>query len=191
MTTNKKPTQTVVLRGAASFAKILGDPVLNYNKDGKEWKMDLQLTDKGALKELKALGISDKVKQKETYLNGDPHLTFKQSEFRKNGKPNFPIRVVDITGAAWPQEKLIGNGSIVDVKFVVMDHGVGKNKGMYIRSVRVVKLETYAPQEFDAIAEDDEFFNEVAAAEAMAAEAEQTAAEIPEVEDTLDDDLPM
>ena len=31
---------TVVLRGTAMYAKVLGDPVLNYDKDGKEWKFD-------------------------------------------------------------------------------------------------------------------------------------------------------
>jgi len=55
-------TQTFVIRGKAMYAKILGDPIPNYDKSGKEWKMDLQLTDKNSLKELKAAGIGDRAK---------------------------------------------------------------------------------------------------------------------------------
>lgn len=195
MTTQKKPITTVIFRGKASFAKILGAPVLNYSKDGKEWKMDLHIVDKGILKEAKSLGISDKVKQKETYLNGDPHLTFKQSELRKDGTPNYPIKVVDAAGKPWPETTLIGNGSDVDVKFIVMDHGPGKNKGMYIRSVRVLKLVPYERREFDPIDENDEFFNEAEAAEELAQQEARDAVE-PEVSEEkieveLDDDIPM
>ena len=47
---NSKP-EIRVIRGKTSFAKILGDPMLNYNKDGREWKMDLEITDKNTLKD--------------------------------------------------------------------------------------------------------------------------------------------
>jgi hypothetical protein len=152
-------TRNVVVRGKASFAKILGDPVLNYNKDAKEWKMDLQI-DKDTVKEFKGLGIGDRVKNKEGYLDGAPHITFKHSELRKDGTPNQPIPVTDINGNLWDHAKLIGNGSDVDVKFVVMDHGPGKRAGVYIRSVRVLKLVPYVRQEFEPLDEDDEFYQE-------------------------------
>lgn len=160
--------QTIaVLRGKASFAKILGKPVPNYSKDGFEWKMDLVLTDAGA-KELKPLGIADRVKRKDTYLEGTPHISFKQPELRKDGTKNDPIKVQDIIGKPWDQNKLIGNGSDVEVKFAVVDNGVGKKHGVYIRSVRILKLVPYERQEFDDVAEDDEFFAEFAAAQAKA-----------------------
>jgi len=167
-------TQKMVIRGKASYAKILGDPVLNYSKDGKEWKMDLVIDD-ATEKEFKAAGIGDRVKRKEKYLNNAPHVTFKQAEFRRSGEPNRPIKVTDILGDDWDQKKLIGNGSDVDVTFVVQDHGPGKKKGMYIRSVRILKLVEYN-SEGDAppIDETDPFFAEAAAAaERKAKEAEQ------------------
>lgn len=155
--TNKP--QTLVIRGKAMYAKILGDPILNYDKSGKEWKMDLAITNKDSLKELKAAGISDRVKRKENYLDGEPFLSFKQSEYRKDGvTPNDPIPVIDIKGKEWDDEKLIGNGSDVDVKFVVMDFGPGKKKGVYIRGVRVLNLVPYEKNDFAPISEDDEFF---------------------------------
>lgn len=182
--------QTVVIRGKASFAKILGEPVLNYNKDGKEWKMDLLLTNKDSLKELKAAGIADRIKRKETYLDGEPYLSFKQTEYRKDGiTKNDPIPVVDIKGKLWDDEKLIGNGSDVDVKFVIMDFGPGKKKGVYIRGVRVLNLVPYeGGSGFAPISEDDEFF-----ANAIKVDDAEFAKDfdLAEPSDELDDELPM
>lgn len=179
-------TQKMVIRGKTSFAKILGDPVLNYSKDGKEWKMDLVI-DKDTEKEFKAAGIGDRVKRKDTYLDGQPHVTFKQGEFRRSGEPNKPIPVTDILGDPWNQNELLGNGSDVDVTFVVQDHGPGKKHGMYIRSVRVLKLVPYNKDDTPPITADDPFFAEAAAA---AARKEREAAEFRKdfgLDDTVED----
>lgn len=152
-----KNTEIVTFRGKTSFAKILGDPGLNYAKDGKEWTMDLVI-DKETVKKAKGLGISDRVKMKPDYLDGQPYMSFKQRELKASGQPNDPIRVVDIRGNAWDQEKLIGNGSDVDVKFAIV-RNPGRKDGVYIRGVRVLNLVPYANrQDFDAIDEDDPFF---------------------------------
>lgn len=159
---------TMVIRGKTSYAKILGDPVLNYSKDGKEWKMDLVI-DKDTVKEFNAAGISDRVKSKPEYLEGKEYVTFKQAEFQRSGKPNDPIRVVDILGDPWDQKTLLGNGSDVEVSFVVQDHGPGKKKGMYIRQVRVLKLVPYDGAALPDINPDDPFFAEAEAARARKA----------------------
>jgi len=166
--------QTAVFRGKAQYAKVLGEPMLNYNKDGKEWKIDLVLADKGLLAEAKKLGIGDRVKQKDDYVDGQSYMTFKQAEFKRDGTANEPIKVTDILGNPWPKDKLIGNGSDVDVKFVVIDYGPGKKSGVYIRSIRVLKLVEYNKKEFDDLPEDDEFAAEAkAAAEKRARDMEQ------------------
>jgi len=194
--------QTAVFRGKAQYAKVLGEPMLNYNKDGKEWKIDLVLADKGLLAEAKKLGIGDRVKQKDDYVDGQSYMTFKQAEFKRDGTANEPIKVTDILGNAWPKDKLIGNGSDVDVKFVVIDYGPGKKSGVYIRSIRVLKLVEYNKKEFDDLPEDDEFAAEAkAAAEKRARDMEQfkkdfeldadegDAVEADALDDSLDDDL--
>ena len=190
--------QTAVFRGKAQYAKVLGEPMLNYNKDGKEWKLDLVLADKGLLAEAKKLGIGDRVKQKDDYVDGRSYMTFKQAEFKRDGTANEPIKVTDILGNPWPKDKLIGNGSDVDVKFVVIDYGPGKKSGVYIRSIRVLKLVEYNKKEFDDLPEDDEFAAEAkAAAEKRLRDMEQfkkdfelDADEGDAVEaDALDDDL--
>lgn len=193
--------QTAVFRGKAQYAKVLGEPMLNYNKDGKEWKLDLVLADKGLLAEAKKLGIGDRVKQKDDYVDGRSYMTFKQAEFKRDGTANEPIKVTDILGNPWPKDKLIGNGSDVDVKFVVIDYGPGKKAGVYIRSIRVLKLVEYNKKEFDDLPEDDEFAAEAkAAAEKRARDMEQFKQDFdlkddpyeaggPEPEEALDDDL--
>ena len=186
-------SEIVVFRGKTSFAKILGDPVLNYSKDGKEWKMDLVL-DKDTVKEAKKLGIGDRIKTKDAYLDGQPFMTFKQGEFRKDGKANDPIPVKDIRGANWDPSKLLGNGTDVDVKFAVVDHGTGKKQGVYIRSVRVLNLVPYERQEFEPVDEDDPFYANLAAAEDIVANAKGTDTDdVPfdTDDDDLDDDLPV
>ena len=125
--------------------------------------MDLEISP-GTVKELKAAGIADRVKTKENYLEGAPYLTFKQAELKRDGSPNKPIEIVDILGKPWNQDTLIGNGSVVDVKFVVMDFGPGKKKGVYIRGVRVLDLVPYYGGSFGALDEEDEYFAKARAA---------------------------
>lgn len=163
MPANKRITPLVV-RGKASFAKILGEPVLNYDKSGKEWKIDLVISE-DTVKEFQSVGVGDRVKRKENYVDGQPYVSFRQSELRKDGSENYPIKVVDILNKDWDQNKLIGNGSDVDVKFVVMDHGPGKKHGMYIRGVKVLKLVEYNPDTFTEIDEEDPFYAELKAAQ--------------------------
>lgn len=156
--------QTYVIRGKTSYAKVIGEPTLNYNKDGKEWSLDLEIS-KDTLKEFKTWGIANKVKSKPDYLDGAPYVRFKRDEFSKfiddeTGKPkkNRPIEIVDIKGGQW-DDRLIGNGSVIDVKFRVKDYGVGKQKGMYIDKIRILDLVPYENKaDFAPLSADDEYF---------------------------------
>lgn len=188
---------TEVIRGKTSYAKILGDPVLNYSGDGKEWKMDLEITNE-TKKELKALGIADRVKTKAEYLDGKPFITFRQRELRPTGEPNRPITVVDAAGNAWPEDRLIGNGSTVDVKFTVVDYGKGKMKGVYISDVRVLELVPYAKTAFEPLDETDEFYqNAQKQAERqrdidmLSGQKANTDSDEGETEDLTDDEIPF
>lgn len=147
--------QTIYIRGTAYWAKILGDPVWNYGKDAKEWKMDLTLDAKGQ-KTLKDVGIADRIKDKDDERG--KFISLRHRELRADGSPNFPIRVVDSENNKWNDSLLIGNGTPVDVKIEVRDYGKGKKHGVYIRAVRVLELKPYTAQEFAPIGEDDEYF---------------------------------
>jgi hypothetical protein len=178
--------ETVMLRGKVNYFKFLGDPRPNYNKDGNEWTTDFFDFDADAVKKLKKLGIGDRIKNKgDAYLDGEDFLTFKHKELTSMGKPNRKVPVVDAAGKPWPEDKLIGNGSVVDVKFVVKDNGKGFKKSVWPRGFRVLEHIPYEGQGdlFEPLDESDEFFKEP----------EDWAKEVSEqpwnTEDELDDEL--
>lgn len=148
-----------VIRGKLQYAKLLGEPRLNYNRDGKEWTTDLELINQATIKEIKSLGIGDRIKQREDRYDGAPYLTLKQKELRADGTPNKPVRVVEADGKTpWDENKLLGNDTVADVKVAIIDYGPGKKAGVYIRGVRVLDLVEYSPKLFDDLDEDDEYF---------------------------------
>ncbi len=150
---------TVVLRGETSFAKVLpGQLSLNYNKDGKEWKLDLVIDD-ATERELKKLGVGDRVKFKDNYVDGRPFITLKQPELRRDGQANDPIKIVNAANQPWNDTAELGNGSVVDVKLNIKDYGKGKKKGIYIRAIRVVKHVEYTRDEFAPITPDDPMYS--------------------------------
>ena len=190
---------TLVYRGKLQYAKVLGDPVPNYAKDGKEWKFDFIPNDPvAAAKELKSLGVGERLRSLED-SNGNPrydgrkYMSFKQKAERNDGSPNQPIKVVDIKGKAWPEDNLLGNETIVDLKFVVIDNGKGRFAGVYPRSIRVLDHVPYATQEFEPINEDDEFFQKAAEAEREIAMLSGSTKKAPIVDeyDDLNDDIPL
>jgi len=119
-------------------------------------------------------------------------MSFKQNATKKNGEPNQPIRVVDIKGDVWPEDVLIGNGTVADVKFVVIDNGKGRFNGVYPRSIRILDLEPFAQKEFDDIDEDDEYYKKAQQAEndiaLLAGNKRGSSIEV-DNDDDLDDDL--
>lgn len=181
---------TVTFRGKAMYCKLLGDPVGNPFGDDKNWTIDLVLTP-ALVKEAKALGIGDRIKQKEEYLDGQPFMSFRQAEYRKDGETrNRPVPVKDIRGNDWDPETKIGNLSDIDLKFAVNDYGKGKKKGVYIRGVRVLKLVPFnGKEEFDPIDEDDEFFEDAQAAATLEADRRQREDKEFKKDFDLDDDL--
>ena len=162
---------TVVLRGTAMYAKVLGDPVLNYDKDGKEWKFDfIPDAQKETAKDLAGYGIGDRLRSKTKkdgtdLYEGKKFMSFRQREFTKDGKSNEPIAVVDALGKPWDDNALIGNGSRIDVRFAVVDYGEGKKHGVYPRKIRVLEHVPYEQDDFAPLSEDDEFFQHAVAAQ--------------------------
>ena len=149
----------------------------------REWNVDVTPDAEGKAL-LKKLGIADRLRQpKEGDSRTEPFLSFRHKEMKADGTKAEPIRIVDANNDAW-DGRLIGNGSQVDVKFVVKDYGVGKKKGVYIRAIRVLDLVPYVSQDFAPLSSDDEFFS---------ADAEDKPADsftVKDALDELDDDVP-
>jgi hypothetical protein len=196
--TTKSGVTTLVFRGTLQYARVLGDPVLNYNKDGQEWKFDFIPNDQeGAAAELKSVGVADRLRalndsEGNPRYDGAKYMSFKQNAERRDGTPNQPIRVEDIYGNNWPEDVLLGNGTVADVKFVVIDNGKGRFNGVYPRSIRVLDLVPYQSKEFEPINEDDPYFKKAAEVANEVAMLKGVAPKTPEpVTDDLDDELPV
>lgn len=148
---------TVFLTGKLSWVKVLGDPVLNFNKDGREWTFEFEPNEKG-LQALIKQGLTDRIKgqgynigTKGQHKERPPFVQLKKSELSKDGNPNTPIRVYDDNDADWDRDTMIGNGSEGDVKLDIRDYGVGKKKGMYPVAIRVTNHIPYESSEFGAM----------------------------------------
>ena len=190
---------THVIRGKLAWAKVLGTPILNTFTEEREWSIDVT-PDVAGLTELKTIGAFDKLREpKETDFRKESFLTFRQREYRETPEgdriPNQPIRVIDVEGNAWPADKLIGNGSVADVKFILRDNGKGRPKGLYAQAIRILKHVSYEIEEFAPLSTDDEFFAEP---QREAANAAPDTPKKPVVKqpvrnnpDALDDDIPF
>lgn len=137
---------TVYATGRVYWAKIIGNPVANYEKTGKEWTYEFEPDDTSFLKEQKLL---DRLKEREDDKNPDkgPYIILRKPEFTKDGVKNDPIRIYNENDEAW-DDRLIGNGSRVDVKLRIVDYGKGKKKGIYTTAIRVTDLVPYVSNEF-------------------------------------------
>lgn len=179
------------IRGTLTWAKVLPDQLsMNDFAKEKQWSVDVAPDAKGmsVLKELKLAGPNGKVKDKKD--GRGQFISFRQSEFKKDGAKNDPIKITDSKGNDWPTDKKIGNGSVADVKFSFTDFGAGKY-GSYIKAIRVLKHVPYVAQEFAPLSEDDEYFQsgEEEANEPQTGDENPVEQDAPEPE--LDDEVPF
>lgn len=112
-----------MVRGIAQWAKII-TPVPTYDKTKTEWCMDLVL-DKDAKKYLAGLGLGPKIK---TNKNGDDIFKFSKKTTKSDGSDSKPVEVVGRDGKPWDPKIKIGNGSTVNVRFMVGDNNLGGKK---------------------------------------------------------------
>lgn len=151
------------MTGKVFWAKVLGDPVPNYNRDGKEWTLDFE-PDAEGIALMKREGLTEKIKGKgyntgknNQWAEKTPFVRFVHKEFRSNGKPNDPITVCDARNRIWDPDVKIGNETLAEVKFNSADYGKGKPKGLYIQALRILDLKPYVRQEFAPLPEDNEY----------------------------------
>lgn len=155
---------TEYMRGRVFWAKIFGAPRPNYDGDGREWTLEFEPNDKG-VNTLKEHGLSERLKDRSDrngYEGRDPYMILKRKEFKFDGSKNEHIRVVDALNKPWvsdPEQsnRLIGNGSEVDVKVTIVDYGPRKKKGIYPVAIRVLDLVPYEREEFAPLDDDDEY----------------------------------
>ena len=148
---------TVFISGKIMWAKVLGEPALNYSKDGRQWSFEVELDEK-SLQTLIKHGLADRIKGKGYKLgtkgqhkDREPFIQFRKTELNKEGNKNDPIRIYDAEDNKWDPmlndkgqpTNLIGNGSLGDVKLSVRDYGVGKQLGVYPDAIRITEHVEY------------------------------------------------
>ena len=112
-----------LIQGKALYCKIIGAPVPGYDEDSLEWTFDLVL-DKDQEKELLASGVSPRyIKDHKT--TGERYVRFTRKAIKKDGTKGTPINVIDAQGHPW-DDRLIGNGSVLNVAYT--NNTVGKGK---------------------------------------------------------------
>lgn len=159
-------SKTLVIRGVLNYAKVLGDARPHtgnpkYDK-GPSWTVDVTPDAKG-LQALADLGLTEKLREvsdkDKNRVGRDDYLTLRVLEKRADGKTNDPPSIVDVRGVTWPKDKLIGNGSVADVKVRVVDYGKGVQKGVYLQALRILEHVPYEANAFAPLSEDDEYFS--------------------------------
>lgn len=156
MSNQNTETQFVTLHGNAFYAKILGKPRMNYNKDGTEWTMDF-VPDNNSVATMKKLGIKDRLKSKEGHPAGDDaeYIRIRRKGEKKDFPSgeiikNTPVDVVDKFKKPWNENTLIGNGSEVFIKIAVSPQAKpGMKARVTLMGVLVKDLVPYEAAERD------------------------------------------
>jgi hypothetical protein len=118
-----------MIQGRARHAKIVGKPVAGYDEGEKNkvWEFDLVI-DEATEGKLDEQGLGKRIKTDDK--SGDRYIKFKRKAYKADGEASKPIKIVDKTGKDWPEGTLIGNGSILNVKYNINEWEFGKKKGV-------------------------------------------------------------
>ena len=134
-----------VISGEDYWAHVI-TPNTKFNPDG-EWSIEVCNLDAKNKKIAEGDGLTIKNKDDD---RGD-FVTLKQYARTKDGSPR-KISVKDSQRNPFPNDKLIGNGSKVNVSYFPKEYTVygGGVKG-YLNAVQVVDLVEYKTDDFDVV----------------------------------------
>lgn len=139
----------MMIRGTAYWAKVVGKPVKAYNPGEFEWTIDVAI-DEATRKALAKAGLGDRVKNK-----GDDRgdfIQFKRKSVKADGEPAKPIAIVDSKGQPWDDKTLIGNGSIVNVKFIINE--ITMQNGRKILKPNILKMQVWEHVPYESKGDD-------------------------------------
>lgn len=164
--------------GTLFWAKIVGKPVDNYERDGKEWTVDFVPDDTTFLKQH---GLLDRLKEGKAPIEGD-FLRLRKPELDSEGEKNEPIKIVTADNQPWDGSK-IGNGSRADVKLTIADWGRGKKKSIWVKVIRITEHVPYEVDEFAGMGE--------ASTTRTSNKTKAKAKPLSELDEDLDDEVPF
>lgn len=199
---------TVFVSGKVYWAKIVGDKALtnNYEGTGREWTFEFEPEDVTFLKDHRLLdrlkdpmayanrleerGEDEKAEKARESANGrGDYLLIKKAEFNKDGEKNPPFKIIDEDNQPWGEDRLIGNGTTVDLKLNIIDWGAGKKKSIWCNAIRVKDLVSYETDDFAGMDAPDESPKPKGKSPAKASKPKTKTPEL--AYDDLDDDIPF
>lgn len=123
-----------IIQGKTKWFKAIGEPRDNYNKDAKEWSFQIAV---GSAEKL--MFRQNKVKKSVKFDEelGD-YVTINLPETDKKGKPNKPIKVVDVDGNDWPDDKWVGNLSTIEATITVDPYSFKNQQGETISGAKLI-----------------------------------------------------
>ena len=130
-----------MIRGTARYAKIVGAPVEGFDggEKSKEWTFDL-VVDEETEEKLVGEGIAP-TKFKSDPKSGERYINFKRKAYKADGTASKPFKIVDGRGVDWTPGVLIGNGSILNVKYNINEWEFGKKKGKRADAIAIQVFE--------------------------------------------------
>lgn len=115
------------------WVKVLGAPRKN-KFDSIEWAFDVSLSPEAKVMLVKA-GFKGKIKDNDD--DRGEYISLKRKGVKSDGSPAKSIQVVDGKKNPWPEDKLIGNGSLADVSVIVNEYGEGKLKKISLKPMAI------------------------------------------------------
>ena len=198
---------TVYASGKVYWASIVGDQALrpNYDGDAKEWSFEFEPNDTSFLKDHRLLdrlkdplayaerleqrGEDEKAKAARESAEGrTDYILLKKPELDRDGNKNPPFNIYDDDNQPWGEDRLIGNGSEVDVKLSIVDWGPGKKKSIYCKAIRVTNHVPYESNPFGGM---DNANGAPAKAKATAKAAPKPKTKVADDFADLDDSIPF
>ena len=139
----------MIIEGIGAWVKV-SKPVPNYGKTGEEWTLDLGL-EPDAVKELTEAGLAHKIKPAVRPSDGKEHATnlpyikFSVPTKDSKGEALRAPQVVDKFGKEWNPDDMIGNGSVLRVRFDIRE---GTDFGGWRKpALKAVQVWDYVPVE--------------------------------------------
>lgn len=135
-----------MIQGKAFWAKVIGAPRANkFNPAVPQWAFDLSIDAKTAAelvdKGMKKSYLRDKQDERGTFL------TFTRDSVKKDGTEGKPFKIVDSKKNPWPDGKLIGNGSVLNVVVTLNERTF---RGEKFLKPSAVALQVWELVEYDA-----------------------------------------
>lgn len=118
-----------MIQGVGKWCKIVGAPHKGYDEGEKNkiWSFDLYI-DEPTVAKLVDEGVPHQIRTDEK--TGEKFITFKRKAYKQDGTAAKPIAIKDSKAQDWDGETLIGNGSVLNVKYNVNEWTFGKKKGL-------------------------------------------------------------